>query len=420
VKITILSQYYPPEIGAPQNRLSNLVGHFTAAGHEVTVLTAMPNYPHGRIQQGFGGLLKRERKDGVRIIRTFIYPSQSAALLPRLLNYFSFVFSSMLFGSFLLRPSDFLLVESPPLFLGISAMWLSRLKRAKLIFNVSDLWPASAVRLGVIGDHSLAHRLATRLEAYCYRRAWLVTGQSKSILQDIAARFPGQNVLLLSNGADTRAFRPQARTESARMRLSNGKEFVVLYAGLHGLAQGLEQVLDAAHNLRNDDGYRFVFIGDGPHKRKLISKTETAGMRNVVFFDSVPSVEIPALLAAADLIVVPLGMHIPGAVPSKLYEAMASERPLVLVADGEAAEIVQRFKAGIVVTPGDVSSMVEAIKTIRENPERAADLARNARRAAVEQFDRTDIANGFIRYLESTGEDCCVKHEEACEASTRI
>jgi len=420
MKLTILTQYYPPEVGAPQNRLSHLASHFASAGHEITVLTAMPNYPGGRIHKGYGGLLRRERHGRVRIIRTLIYPSLSAALLPRLLSYFSFVFSSALFGSFLLRPSDFLLVESPPLFLGIAAVWLSCLKRAKLIFNVSDLWPESAVRVGVIRQGSLAHRFGMRLESYCYRHAWLVTGQSRSILQDIEARFPGQATFLLSNGANTKVFHPQKRTEEGRARLTRENEFVVLYAGLHGLAQGLEQVLDAAQELRQEMGYRFVLIGDGPQKQSLVRKAERAGIRNVTFLDSIPSTEIPELLAAADVVVVPLGMYIPGAVPSKLYEAMASGRPIVLVAGGEAAELVLHHKAGIVVTPGQVSSLVQAIRDVRFEQGLAVNLSGNARRAAVKHFDRAKIADSFVQYLESQIDKRKNAADEPYAASARV
>src|SRR5882724_12218343 len=185
MRITILTQYYPPEIGAPQNRLSDLAARLVDAGHQVEVLTAMPSYPRGKVYPGYGGLISREHKDGVQILRTFIYPTRSAALLPRLLNYFSFLFSSAFFGSFLLRRADYLLVESPPLFLGLAAIWLSRLKRARLIFNVSDLWPDSAVHLGIISKDSRTYVLSSRLESFCYRHAWLVTGQSNGILNDI-------------------------------------------------------------------------------------------------------------------------------------------------------------------------------------------------------------------------------------------
>jgi colanic acid biosynthesis glycosyl transferase WcaI len=402
MKLTILTQYYPPEVGAPQTRLSHLASVFVGAGHKVTVLTAMPNYPTGRIHPGYGGFLRREWRDGIRVLRTFVYPSRSASLVPRLLSYFSFVFSSALLGIFLLPSSDYLLVESPPLFLGLSALWLSRLKRARLIFNVSDLWPASALQLGVISDRGVAHRLGERLESLCYRRSWLVSCQSSGILRDIKKRFPTQSTFLLSNGADTSRFGLHHKTEQARRHLGVQDEFVVLYAGLHGLAQGLSRVIDAADKLREEKGYRFVFIGDGPEKGKLIHKSRDLGLGNVTFLDPVPSKEIPPLLASADLILVSLGMNIPGAVPSKLYEAMSSERAVVLIAEGEAAEIVRRFEAGLVVSPGDVPSLVSAIQWVRENPQHAAQLAARARDASLRHFDRTAIAEPFLRYLESS------------------
>jgi len=212
VRVVILTQYYPPEIGAPQNRLSDLAGRLVNAGHEVEVLTAMPSYPRGKIYPGYGGFVSREHKDGIQILRTLIYPTRSASLLPRLLNYFSFLFSCAFFGSFLLSRADYLLVESPPLFLGLAAIWLSRLKRAKLIFNVSDLWPESAVYLGVISRNSLAYTMSLRFEAFCYRHAWLVTGQSHGILTDICSRFQNVRPFLLSNGSDTTVFSPERHT----------------------------------------------------------------------------------------------------------------------------------------------------------------------------------------------------------------
>jgi colanic acid biosynthesis glycosyl transferase WcaI len=416
MNLTILTQYYPPEVGAPQNRLSNLAANFAAAGHEVTVLTAMPNYPVGKIQNGYGGLLKREWQGTVRVIRTFICPSKSAALIPRLLNYLSFVFSSAVFGSFVLKPTDYLLVESPPLFLGLAGIWLSRLKRARLIFNVSDLWPESAVRLGVVRRDSVACKLAQRVESLCYRRAWLVTGQSQSILDDIVSRFRGQRTFLLSNGADTETFHPNRRSARVRARLSKNGEFVVLYAGLHGLAQGLDQVLEAAEVLCSEGDYRFIFIGDGPEKKKLMSKAYQNRRDSVEFMDPVPANEVPALLASADALLVPLRMHIPGAVPSKLYEAMASERPTVLVASGEAADIVQRYEAGLVVEPGDVSSLIRAVRQIRSDPALARSLANNARLAAVQHFDRARIARSFISWLEG----CARTPQRGCSPGTSI
>lgn len=409
MKLTIFTQYYPPEIGAPQNRLSNLASHFVAAEHQVTVLTAMPNYPTGRVKEGYGGAVQRECRDGVSIVRTFIYPCQSAALIPRLLSYFSFVFSSVLFGSLLVGTSDYLLVESPPLFLGLSAVWLSWLKGAKLIFNVSDLWPQSAVSLGVIRPNSFSHQLALRLESFCYKKSWLVTGQSRSILRDIKNRFPGQSTFLLSNGADTGRFGPEKKTIEGRTRLTSKDEFVVLYAGLHGLAQGLEQIIDAAAELRHDENFRFALMGDGPQKQQLIQRARRLQLQNVTFLDPVSADHMPEILAAADLIVVPLGMDIPGAVPSKLYEAMATGRAIVLVANGEAAEIVHQYEAGLVVAPGDIHSLALAFQKVREDAHLTGRLGEHARTAAVRHFDRRSIAVPFIRYLESRTN--CERHQ---------
>jgi colanic acid biosynthesis glycosyl transferase WcaI len=404
MRIVILTQYYPPEIGAPQGRLSELASRLLAAGHEVTVLTAMPSYPQGKIYSGYTGLVSREEKDGVEILRTFIYPTRSAAFIPRLFNYFSFLFSSSFLGTFLLRRADYLLVESPPLFLGLGAIWLSWLKGAKLIFNVSDLWPDSAVYFGVISRDSAAYGLSSRLESFCYRHAWLVTGQTNGILSNIRARFPNVRTFLLRNGSDTKLFTPEKRTSDARRRLINDDKFIALYAGLHGLAQGLDQVLEAANKLPFEQ-YRFILIGDGPEKEKLMEKAKNLSA-DIVFVDPMPKDQIPDLLAAADVLLVPLARDIAEAVPSKFYEAMASGRPLVVVSSCEAAEIVKQHEAGIVVGQGDVSALADAIRTLRMDPDEASRMGENARRVAVENYDRAQIAGSFITYLEehhSTG-----------------
>ncbi|MGA7731699.1 MAG: glycosyltransferase family 4 protein [Chloroflexia bacterium] len=398
--LVILTQYYPPEVGAPQTRLSELAQMAVAQGHRVTVLTAMPNYPSGKIHPGYGGLVKRERREGVDIIRTAIYPTQRVDFVHRLANYFSFVVSSSLFGAFLLKRADFLMVESPPLFLGLAGIWLSRLKRARMIFNVSDLWPESAVYLGVIRRDSWQFKLSSWLEALCYRKAWVVTGQARSILASIKDRFPSSRTFLLSNGVDTKRFGPKLRSNEARRTLGPPDAFIILYAGLHGIAQGLDQVLAAAREMLDKPEFRFVLIGDGPEKEKLQQDAERLGLSNVTFLDSRPQSDIPALLASADTVLVPLKTYIPGAVPSKLYEAMSSGQPVILVASGEAAQITREHGAGLIVEPGDMTGLVKALSTLRDSHGLRRALGENGRRAAEEHFDRTRIVTRFVRFLE--------------------
>lgn len=405
MKLTILTQYYPPEIGAPQRRLSSLARHFVRAGHEVRVLTAMPNYPRGAIYPGYGGAARRETIDGVPVLRTWIVPTQRTNYAHRLANYFSFVASSGAVGAALEpRRADYLLVESPPLFLGMSAAWLSRVQRARLIVNVSDLWPESAVRLGVVREGSLVHRASASLERWCYRRAWMITGQSREIVADIAGRMPGRRTYHLSNGVEVDEFGPEHAARAAREALTSNGEggCLALYAGLHGIAQGLPQLLAAASMLQGDPApLDIALIGDGPVKQNLEREAAARGLRRVRFLDARPPNALPPLLASADILLVPLGMSIPGAVPSKLYEAMASGRAVVLVANGEAATIVREHDAGLVVEPGDVAGLAAALRTLRDDPTRRRTLGENGRRAAVQFFDRRGIAARFIAVLEA-------------------
>lgn len=394
----ILSQYYLPEMGAPQARLSELAQRFLARGHQVSLLTAMPNYPRGKIYPGYGGLLRRETLDGVRVVRSALYPSKSPRILPRLISYMSFVGTSAVAGTFCLPKIDYLLTESPPLFLGMTGFYLSRLKGARWIFNVSDLWPEGAVDLGIISEGP-ALSLARRLEAFCYRKSFLVTGQSRGILGNIEQRFPDVQTHHLSNGVDPRLFHPEVPADRARFGIPQGA-MVALYAGLHGVFQGLDQLLETAHRLRDIEDFRLVLVGDGPDKENLKSRAAEQGLDNVLFLDPQPRDAMPHLVASADISVACLKTKILGAVPSKIYEAMGGGKPLMLVAEGEAANIVEETGCGFAVDPGDLDGLSASMRRMVEDRELRQRLGEAGRRAAEQRFDRWRIADVFIDRLE--------------------
>jgi len=397
VKIGILTQYFPPELGAPQQRLSALAERLAARGHRVIVLTAMPSYPKGRTFDGYGGLHRREEVNGVEIHRVPAFPTQSPAMSRRLLNYGSFVASSASMGVACFGGRlDVLLTESPPLFLGMSGYTLSRVCRARWVFNVSDLWPDSAVDLGIVRE-SPALRAAYALEAFCYRKAWLVTGQSSEIVASISRRFPSARTYHFSNGVDTQHFAPDRRSADLEARLRQGRPCGVLYAGLHGLAQGLDHVVDAARAAGPD--VQITLMGDGPFKRSLIERVRATGAP-ARFEEPQPADRMPAWVASADISLVTLGRHINGAVPSKLYEAMGSGRPIVLMASGEAAAVVRRHDCGIVVEPGDVSGLSAAMRTLAGDAALRARLGASGRAAAVAHFDRDAIVARFADVIE--------------------
>lgn len=392
MRILLHTQYYPPEIGAPQNRLSDLACELQSLGHQVVVLTAMPNYPTGKIYPGYGGILRKEMLDGIPVHRAWILPSNSRSLLPRLVSYFSFVLSSLLAGLFLPK-FDLILTESPPLFLGISGYLLSRIKRARWVFNISDLWPASAVELGMIQPGSVGYKVGIALEKFLYSKAWLVTGQSKTILANITGRFPRINAYHLSNGVNVAQFTPVENCQPV-------EKLRVVYAGLHGLAQGLEQILAAVALLGDVNPFEVLFIGDGPEKQRLIELAGSLGLDKVQFLDPLPKSRMPAMLSTADILLVPLKVQLTGAVPSKLYEAMAMSKPVVLVAESEAAAIVQDANCGLVVRPGDVAGIADALRFLLAHPERRREMGANGRRAAENKYDRAVIARNFSRCLE--------------------
>lgn len=392
VHIVIHSQYYPPEVGAPQTRLHELAVGLMRQGIQVTVLTAMPSYPLGRIYDGYKGWLKVEYIDGIKTIRTAIYPTQNTSMLPRLLSYLSFILSSLVIGSWKVGRADFLLTESPPLFLGLGGFLLSRWKKASWILNISDLWPESVAELGIISRKSLGYKLGGILEAFLYRKAWMVSCQSRTILENIQERFSNVHLYHLPNGVDTNLFQPGDWN-------SGHNNFHIVYAGLHGLAQGLEQIIFAARELLPSGGIDFTLVGDGPEKERLIRLAKDLGLDQVRFLGPVAKEKIPAILNGADVVIVPLKIQLTGAVPSKLYEAMAIGKPVILIAGNEAARIVNEASCGIVVCPGDIDGLVSAIAYIRNHPEESRQMGVSGRRISVQNHDRAIIVGRFAGLL---------------------
>jgi colanic acid biosynthesis glycosyl transferase WcaI len=402
MRLVIHTQYYPPEMGAPQARLSDLAKRLVERGHQVYVLTAMPNYPEGRIHSGYGGLLRREEQDGIPVIRTFIYPTKSTGAVRRLANYFSFVFSSLVIGAFLLPKADFILTESPPLFLGISGWILSRLKGARWILNVSDLWVESLRSFGVFRKGSLLDKLLTGMSLFLYRRAWLVTGQSEEIVSEMRRQVPGERVYHLSNGVDVSCFHPTKRDEAIRQRYLRDGEVGFVYAGLHGFFQGLDQIIVAADRLR-DEPVRFLFFGEGSEKEALVRMARDRQLKNVDFHAPIAKDRVAEVLASMDVAVIPLKKEIRGSVPSKIYEAMASNMPILLVADGEARGIVEKAGAGIVVNPGDIEGLIQAVRMLASQPEDRTRMGRAGRVAAENVYSRIKIAETFEVFLMGKG-----------------
>ncbi|MCB0815839.1 MAG: glycosyltransferase, partial [Flavobacteriales bacterium] len=398
-RMVMLTQYYPPETGAPQNRLHATAMGLADLGMEVTVLTGMPNYPDMKVQEGYrGAWYRQELIDGIDVRRSWLYVPMGKGIFPRLANYFSFVMSAWWTGSAELRRSDVLLVESPPLFLGITAMLLARATGASLVFNVSDLWPESAVQLGLVRNQLLIGA-STGLEELCYRRSALITGQTRGIVADIERRMPDKEVHWLPNGVDLPTM--QALPVEPGMRAHFGipaGAMVCLYGGIIGHAQGLETVVAAAEELRDEPGVLFLLVGEGPVKSELQDLVGRKGLENVRFLDRMPRASVLGLLKECDAVVVPLRRNdlFKGAIPSKIFEALALGKPLLLGVDGEARDLfIRDGECGTFVEPEDPVALAEAVRRYRDDPALRAAHGANGLRYVKAHFDRAVITHGL-------------------------
>ena len=404
MKLLILTQYYPPEIGAPQNRLHELAIRLKKKGVQVEVLTALPNYPKMEVFEGYRNRQKREETiEGITVHRSWIYVSPSKSIIARLLNYFSFVWSSYWRGR-RLQSFDYLMVESPPLFLGYSAMALSKKLNAKLIFNVSDLWPESAEKLGLVTNKGLL-KMAYKLEKKCYKAATLITGQTQGIVNDIKQRFPEKKVSWLPNGVDISFYDPDKIPDSDFRKVNGFKEedVIFFYGGILGHAQGLEIIIEAAKGLENTNA-QFVIQGAGPEKEHLFALHKKYALKNIHFFDPVKKTEMPGILKSVDIAIIPLKKLdlFKGAIPSKIFEALAMKKPLLLGVDGEARKhFIENAKAGLFYTPEDAYNLKKQILHFLENPNETKNMGERARNYVADVFDRNKIAEGLYDELQN-------------------
>ncbi|HXM57662.1 MAG TPA: glycosyltransferase family 4 protein [Candidatus Dormibacteraeota bacterium] len=401
MRFLLLTQYFAPEVGAPQVRLLALVQQLRERGHQVTVVTAMPNYPEGVVRAEYRRRrLVREEVDGIPVIRTWIYAASGANVVRRMAGYLSFCATSLV-GCLLAPRPDYVLVESPPLFLGGTAYLVSRLRRAPYVMIVSDLWPASARDLGIITNRQ-ALWLAERLERFLYRKACRVAGVTRGICGAVSETVAAAAVTFLPNGVDTAAFHPFEGGSSGLLRPG---EVGFLYAGTHGYAQGLDVMLEAAELLRARREIVLVLVGDGPEKARLVEAARDRSLTNVRFADPRPAAAMPPLFSEARASIVPL-LDRPlfrGARPSKIFPSLACGTPVIYSGAGEAAELIEDSGAGLVVPPERPEQLAAAIRRLADDPRLAVELGAAGRRLVERDYSWSAIAERWLAELPVRG-----------------
>ncbi|HPG41674.1 MAG TPA: glycosyltransferase family 4 protein [bacterium] len=399
MKILIISQYYPPETGALATRMSNLAKQLQTKGHDVIVLTEIPNYPSGVVTPKYRfKLFVKEKYNGIKVFRTFVCANPRKTNFQRMSFYLSFMFSATIAGLFLPKV-DMVIATSPPLFVGVSGFVTSRLKGAKFILDIRDLWPESAVYLGELKAGKIAN-LAGRLEQYLYKKAEKITIAVPGFRGRLVDKgVPDSKIINFQNGVDTRHFQPCASHDELKNSFNMGNKFVVLFSGNHGLAQGLFTVLEAAQLLKEYKDIVFLFVGSGVDKDRLMSTAGNMQLGNVIFSPEKPHQQMPEIISMSDVCLVPLKnlQLFDNALPSKMFEYMACGKPILSTLTGEGRDLIMRSNSGLSVPPEDAPQMAKAVIKLYNDRALKASLGYNGLLYVREHFSREKM----ISLLES-------------------
>jgi glycosyltransferase involved in cell wall biosynthesis len=407
MKILYISQYFPPEMGAPAARAAELSRHWAAAGHTVTVLTAFPNHPTGVIPPAyrarFRRLLSRESIHGVSILRTWLLPFPNRKAHQRILNYTSFCFSAALSGLTLPRP-DAVIATSPQLLAALSGWWLARCKRVPFVFEVRDLWPESLAAVGAGQPGSLLHRTLGTIAGFLYRQSHRIVVVTPAFADHLVEHWnvPREKISVVENGVESQLFAPQADDE-LRRRLHLQNKFVVSYIGTIGMAHGLETVVSAAAQMKDTHPeIVFLIVGEGAEKDRIVALAQRHRLGNLQFLPQQPREEIPAYISASDVCLVPLKKSdvFKTVIPTKMLEFMSCARPVILGVEGQARSVLEQACAGISIEPENPAALVREILHLSRHPEICRELGRCGREFILRNYSRAQSAQKYIAVLQ--------------------
>ncbi len=401
--ILFLTHYFPPEVNAPASRTFENAKRWVRAGQQVTVLTCAPNHPRGVVYPGYrNALWQWETLDGVRVLRVKTYLSPNKGFLGRILSYLSYMVAATLLCS-LVRGVDLVVSTSPQFFCGMAGLWVSRLKRRPWVLEIRDLWPESIIAVGAIRDRRVI-RLLESLETFLYRRADHLVSVTHSFKEHILGRgVPAHRISVITNGADLDQFQPLPKENVVRLDLGLNGKFLASYIGTHGMAHGLETVLEAARILKEREDISFLLIGDGAEREALVRKRDALGLKNVIMLPQQPKETMPAFLAASDACMVLLKRQdlFKTVIPSKMFEAMAMERPVILGVEGESRAIIEAARCGVCIEPENAEQLADAVRRMSGDPGLARELGRNGRQWTVDRYSRDHLATKYLEILQS-------------------
>ena len=403
MRILFLTENFPPETNAAATRVYERAVHWVRDGHEVIVLTSAPNFPEGRLFEGYENRWRQtETRDGIRVVRVKTFISRNEGIALRALDFVTFMISAFFAGLFERRP-DVVCATSPQFFAAVGGWMLGAARRRPFVFELGDLWPASIVAVGAMKP-SLALRLVEKLELFLYRRSAAVAALTRAFRENLIRRgIDPKKIRVVRNGVDAERYGSRPRDAELAAQYGLSGKFVVGYIGTHGMAHGLGNVVAAADLLRDRDDIRFLFAGAGAARDGLIRDAAARDLDNILFLPMQPKEKIAAIWSLCDVALIHLKNDPAFAevIPSKIFEAMGMGLPLLLAAPkGEATEIVETEKAGLVVAAEDPAALAAAAARLADNAGERTELAAAAL-AAVPRYSRKRQADEMIEVFEA-------------------
>jgi glycosyltransferase involved in cell wall biosynthesis len=403
LNIAWYTHYFPPEIGAPSARIYELSRSWISMGHQVQVTTCFPNHPTGKLYPGYDRrLYTYEKMNGIDVHRHWTYITPNKGFVKKTFGHVSYMPSAFLWSNrHLIRP-DVVIGSSPTFFAAMAAAGTGIQRKIPFIMEIRDLWPAIFVELGVLKNYFII-RLLEYLEHALYNRSVQIITVTEAFRQNLIARgVDSAKVATVTNGADVEFWQPCESPIALRRRLGLEGCFIVLYIGAHGISHALGSILESAERLRDYPDICFLFVGEGAEKGQLIDQAREARLENVRFFNPVGKEGVKEFYAMSDVCLVPLRdvSLFETFIPSKMFEIMAMGRPIIGSVRGEAADILKRSKAALVVAPEDSESIAQAILQIYHNPEKALSMGKNARQFVVRNYSRDYLASLYIQTID--------------------
>jgi glycosyltransferase involved in cell wall biosynthesis len=401
MKILFLSHYFPPEVNAPASRTYEHCKLWVKMGHDVSVVTCAPNHPRGNIYLGYKNkLFQREESEGIKVVRLWTYVTANEGLFRRTLNYFSYMVSAIFAAPFLPR-ADVVLSTSPQFFNGLAGYFVSRLKRAPWVLEIRDLWPESILVVGAIKNRWIIRALEY-LEIFAYRKADRVVPVTDAFKRYIVGKgIREEKIEVVKNGVDLDFYKVAEGANPVVEEFGLSGKFVSAYFGTHGMAHHLETVLEAAALLRARKDILFLLVGDGAERQKLLALREERGLDNVMMLDQQPKQKMPFLWQCSNVSMVLLKKShmFKMVIPSKIFESMAMQIPLILGVEGESREIIETARSGLCIEPQNATELARCVADLADKPELCEELGRNGRRYVSEHYDRHVLAAKYERLM---------------------